>query len=99
MRTTLDIADDVLFAAKDYARRDKKTLGEVISEWGRAALQQTALASKTKTGRSTAASKQATNEAEIDRKFKAMGFKPLPKRGGPPVTNEMINQLRDELGI
>ena len=27
MRTTLDIADDVLFAAKDFARRDKKTLG------------------------------------------------------------------------
>jgi hypothetical protein len=24
MRTTLDIADDVLFAAKDFARRDKK---------------------------------------------------------------------------
>ena len=36
MRTTLDIADDVLFAAKDYARRDKKTMGEIISQWGRA---------------------------------------------------------------
>ena len=32
MRTTLDIDDDVLQAAKDLARREKKTAGEVISE-------------------------------------------------------------------
>ena len=31
MRTTLDIDDDVLQAAKERARRDKKTTGEVIS--------------------------------------------------------------------
>lgn len=44
MRTTLNIDDDVLFAAKDFARRDKKTLDEVISEWSRSALQNPALA-------------------------------------------------------
>ena len=38
MRTTLDIADDVLRAAKEHARRDKKTTGEVISELARRAL-------------------------------------------------------------
>jgi len=38
MRTTLDIADDVLQAAKERARREKKTAGEVISELARAAL-------------------------------------------------------------
>ena len=38
MRTTLDIADDVLQAAKDRARREKRTTGEVISELARAAL-------------------------------------------------------------
>jgi len=38
MRTTLDIADDVLQAAKDRARREKKTAGEVISELARSAL-------------------------------------------------------------
>ena len=32
MRTTLDIANDVLQAAKERARREKKTTGEVISE-------------------------------------------------------------------
>lgn len=38
MRTTLDIADDVLQAAKERARREGKTTGEVISELSRAAL-------------------------------------------------------------
>ena len=38
MRTTLDIADDVLQAAKERARREKKTAGAVISELARRAL-------------------------------------------------------------
>ena len=38
MRTTLDIAEDVLETAKERARREKKTVGEVISELARAAL-------------------------------------------------------------
>jgi hypothetical protein len=38
MRTTLDIADDVLQAAKERARRERKTLGEMISELARRAL-------------------------------------------------------------
>jgi hypothetical protein len=38
MSTTLDIADDVLAAAKECARRENKTAGEVISELARTAL-------------------------------------------------------------
>lgn len=38
MRTTLDIEDDVLFAAKDLARREKKTVGRIISELARKGL-------------------------------------------------------------
>ena len=38
MRTTLDIDDDVLQAAKDLARREKKTAGRVITELVRKAL-------------------------------------------------------------
>ena len=38
MRTTLDIADDVLSAAKERARRENKSAGQVISELARAAL-------------------------------------------------------------
>ena len=38
MRTTLDIDDDVLRAARDLARRERKTAGRVISELARNAL-------------------------------------------------------------
>lgn len=38
MRTTLDIEEDVLFAARDLARREKKTAGQVISELARKGL-------------------------------------------------------------
>jgi hypothetical protein len=38
MRTTIDIDDDVLRAAKELARRERKTAGRVISELARRAL-------------------------------------------------------------
>jgi hypothetical protein len=38
MRTTLDIADDVLLAAKQMAKARKSTAGEVISDLARQAL-------------------------------------------------------------
>ena len=38
MRTTLDIEEDVLHAAKSLARREKKTAGQVISELARKGL-------------------------------------------------------------
>lgn len=38
MRTTLDIADDVLQAAKERAKREQKTAGQVVSELLRQAL-------------------------------------------------------------
>jgi hypothetical protein len=38
MRTTLDIADDVLEAAKEQARQESKSVGQVISELARCAL-------------------------------------------------------------
>jgi hypothetical protein len=91
MRTTLDIADDVLFAAKDMARRDKKSLGQAVSEIMRRALSapatETAAGSKAKPAKDT-----------IDGRFQALGFCTLPARGGI-VTNEMINQLREREGI
>lgn len=38
VRTTLTIDDDVLIAAKDRAVREKRTVGEVLSEVARAEL-------------------------------------------------------------
>src|SRR6266516_2973135 len=39
MRTTLEIDDDILGAAKELARREKKTAGKVISELARSGIQ------------------------------------------------------------
>lgn len=39
MRTTLDIADDVLIAVKERARRERRSAGEVLSDLARQALQ------------------------------------------------------------
>jgi hypothetical protein len=94
MRTTLDIADDVLFAAKDFARRDKKTLGQVISEWGRAALQNPAVTQKTAKGKAKPAL------SADDQRFYDLGFRTLPNREGVTgVTNELVNRIREEEGI
>ena len=38
MRTTLDIDDDVLMAAKERARRERRSTGAVLSELARQAL-------------------------------------------------------------
>lgn len=95
MRTTLDIADDVLFAAKDCARRDKKTLGQVISEWGRMALHNS---SASQMAGDQVENKQAASA--VDQQFLALGFVTLPMRDGVgPVSNALVNRLRDEEGV
>jgi hypothetical protein len=96
MRTTLDIADDVLLAAKDFARRDKKTLGQVISEWGRSALQNSDALQKASSGK---AKPQQALSAE-DQRFYDLGFRVLPNRQGVTgVTNALVNRIREEEGI
>jgi hypothetical protein len=80
MRTTLDIADDVLQAAKERARRENKTAGEVISELARAAL--------------TAPVSVAT-KAKVSEPRSHYGIRPFPKRGGV-VTNELVDKLRED---
>ena len=50
MRTTLAIDDDVLAAAKGLAARQKKTLGEVVSELARQSLRPPAASAKSRGG-------------------------------------------------
>lgn len=38
MRTTLAIDDDIMFAARNIAARNKKTIGEIVSELARKGL-------------------------------------------------------------
>jgi Arc/MetJ family transcription regulator len=51
MRTTIDIDDDVLQAAKERARRENRTIGQVVSDLARAAL--TSLPRSSKRGAQT----------------------------------------------
>lgn len=88
MRTTLDIEDDVLFAAKEIARREKKSLGQVISDLARRAFAQ---GSDQPPGKRPGAPRVAEPLA-------AYGIHPLPARGSL-VTNELIDRLRDEEGV
>lgn len=77
MRTTLNIDDDILVAAKGLARRDGTSIGAVISELARKGLN------------NGPCSESHGKEAGF------YGFHPLPKRGSP-VTNELIDRLRED---
>jgi len=87
MRTTLDISDDVLSAAKEMAQRDKKTLGQIVSELVRRGL-----------NCPFPASADVSVGKDVDNRLAAMGFRTLPVRGGI-VTNELINRLREQEGV
>jgi hypothetical protein len=89
MRTTLDIADDVLFAAKALARQEKKSLGQVVSELARRAFASPVGAAQP--GLPSA-------PLQVEEELKAYGIAPLPARG-ILVSNELIDRLRDEQGI
>ena len=82
MRTTLDIDDDVLAAAKELARRERTTTGKLVSDVMREALQ------------------ARSHPAPADRPQRALrvhGFDPIPA-GGAVVTDELVNELREEAG-
>lgn len=83
MRTTLDIEDDVLAAAKELARRHGTSAGQMVSRLLRAALN----------GTGVSAQAQAVEEPAI------AGFRLFPALGARVVTNEAIDQLRDEAGL
>jgi len=82
MRTTLDIDEDILQAAKEIARRSRRSAGAVISELARRALTETA--------------QTATRAAPAEPQA-FYGFKPQAARG-LPVTDEMVDRLRTEAG-
>ena len=82
MRTTLDLAEDVLLAAKELAKREGKTAGQVLSELARRALSQPP---------------EPAVSRNSKRQDRFLGFEPFPTRGGV-VTNQLVNQLREADG-
>lgn len=84
MRTTLDIDDDVLSAAKELARRERLSIGCIVSRLLRQGL----------TGQPRAISPPSLEEREL---VSITGFRPFP--AGRLVTDEAVNRLRDAEGI
>lgn len=84
VRTTLDIDDDVLLAAKEVARREKRTLGEIVSQLARSAL--------------VAPDRGTAPRRGTGQRLARFGIQPLPARGGI-VSNELIDRLRDQEGV
>jgi hypothetical protein len=82
MRTTLDIDDDILQAAKELARAENKTAGQVLSELARRSLTQ---APASGFGEQTPAGYVMKD-----------GWYQLPNREGVVVTQEMVDRLIEE---
>jgi hypothetical protein len=87
MRTTLDIADDVLFAAKEIAQREKKSLGQVMSDLARKAFA---------VGIYPPQADQTV--PHVSERLAQYGIQPLPSRGAV-ISNELIERLRDAEGV
>ncbi len=85
MRTTLDIDDDLLAAAKELARRQGGTTGQVVSRLLRHSL----------TGGGTPAARQGGRKAVR----RVAGFEPFAAKPGVVATDEQVNALRDGEGI
>jgi hypothetical protein len=84
MRTTLDIDDDLLAAAKELARRQGSTAGEVVSSLLRRAL--------------TGHAEPTLVQPEAERPAVA-GFRPFPAVPGVVVTDDAVRRLRDAEGV
>jgi hypothetical protein len=83
MRTTLDIEDDVLAAAKELSRQQGRSAGAVVSALLRQALTH-----------APAPSDARARRAPVG----VAGFRPFASRG-PAVSNDRIDALRDAEGV
>ena len=81
MRTTLDIDNDVLATAKQLARRERKTAGQLVSE-----LMREALRTRMPPGNSRTTT---TRSVWIQ----------THSGGRRVVTNELVDGLREEMGV
>lgn len=85
MRTTLDIDDDLLAAAKELARRQGRSAGQVVSTLLRQSL--------------TGATPQSVNRKGPAARPTVSGFCPFPAKAGVVVTDDHVNELRATEGI
>lgn len=91
MRTTVDLDEDVLMAAKELARLRGESIGRVISDAVRLGL------SAPHHGMALAGA-MVVSDTTAEDVLARFGFEPLPHRG-KLVTNELIDQIRDDEGL
>jgi hypothetical protein len=82
MRTTLDIDDDLLAAAKDFAAARKLSIGKVLSDWARRTLLKLD-------------SFEGDDEDDQQAAEVVAGVHLLPRRPGV-VTPELVRRLEDQ---
>ena len=87
MRTTLDIDDDILAAAKELAHAEGKTAGKVLSDLARRALTSPNL---------HPAGMHEGQQAAYDDTDDGL-FPRFPKRGNVVITSEHVRQIQDEI--
>jgi hypothetical protein len=87
MRTTLDIDDDVLEAAKELARAEGTTAGKVLSDLARRALTAPHLGHSLGLGEG----QQTPFEDEL--------WVTFPRRPGVLVTAEHVRRIQDEIDM
>jgi hypothetical protein len=87
MRTTLDLDDDVLSAAKALAKAANTTAGRIISDTMRRAIQN-----------GLAQPLSPTPALHVAEPKAIYGFAPLTPSGQHIVTPDMVRSMRDELG-
>jgi hypothetical protein len=84
MRTTLDIDDDVLEAAKELADAEKKTAGQVLSRLARRALTTPV---------------EPEGPVQGNGLILKNGFYILPRREGVIVTSALVDRLLEEADL
>lgn len=85
MRTTLSIDDDVLFAAKSIALREGRSLGEVVSELARRALQAPVAGD--------------ASASPLAAQLAALGLTPYRASDVSVVTQAQVEALREAEGV
>jgi len=85
MRTTLDIDPDVLAAAKELARQQNISAGQVVSQLLRRVL--------------TGQAENSTVSQDVGLESPSVaGFRPFPV-GKAVITNDVVNRLREVEGV
>lgn len=87
MRTTLSIDDDVLYAVKSLARRDGRSVGEVLSELVRRALQ------------APSPGEGSNASSPLDVQLATLGLVPYRAPEVTVVTQARIEALREAEGL